>query len=234
MVANDAAEHGHDQPRRARPGVQVQARRPAREHRPGEQPAEGRGHEAAPGHGRVLLRLVRPEQAARDEAEPVLQAVVAGLRSLTGYPDEITQSFGLTVEAQITAIENGQADWTLEAPPADRLERDRARSTRARCTSTPLTAFWYAPMNIKSRAVQQPEGAAGGQLRDRPQRRRQDLRRPEARDAVVPGAAARLPGLQGLLPVHEEPGHDAGRRPTSRRRRRSSRRRAQPGRRSRS
>ena len=38
-----------------------------------------------------------------------------------GYPDEITYSFGLTVEAQITEIQNGQADWTLEAPPADRL-----------------------------------------------------------------------------------------------------------------
>ena len=69
-------------------------------------------------------------------------------------------------------------------------------------------------MNVEPRAVQQPEGAAGGQLRDRPQCRRQDLRRPEARGAVVPGAAAGLPGPQGLLPVHEEPGHDVvGTRP---------------------
>ena len=42
-------------------------------------------------------------------------------RSRTATSTRSTHSFGLTVEAQITAIENGQADWTLEAPPADRL-----------------------------------------------------------------------------------------------------------------
>ena len=66
----------------------------------------------------------------------------------------------------------------------------------------------------ESGAVQQREGAAGGELRDRPQRCRQDLRRSEARGAVVPGAPAGLPGLQAVLPVHEEPGHDVvGARP---------------------
>jgi peptide/nickel transport system substrate-binding protein len=63
-----------------------------------------------------------------------------------GYVDEIIQSFGLTVEAQITAIENGQADWTVEAPPADRLgELGSKYSDQVHVT--PLTAFWYAPMN---------------------------------------------------------------------------------------
>ena len=52
-----------------------------------------------------------------------------------GYPDQITQSFGLTVEAQITAIENGQADWTLELPPAT-ASQSSARSTRTRSMST--------------------------------------------------------------------------------------------------
>jgi peptide/nickel transport system substrate-binding protein len=64
-----------------------------------------------------------------------------------GYPDEITQSFGLTVEAQITAIENGQADWTLEAPPADRLNELGTKYENQTHVET-LTAFWYAPMNV--------------------------------------------------------------------------------------
>jgi peptide/nickel transport system substrate-binding protein len=64
-----------------------------------------------------------------------------------GYPDEITQSFGLTVEAQITAIENGQADWTLEAPPADRLNEMGTKYAPQTHVET-LTAFWYAPMNV--------------------------------------------------------------------------------------
>ena len=42
-----------------------------------------------------------------------------------GYPDQITQSFGLTVEAQVTAIENGQADWTLEHAARRPPDRDR-------------------------------------------------------------------------------------------------------------
>ena len=65
VIGNDAGQHGDDQPRRARPGVQVQARRPARDHPPGGHPAEGRRHEADPRHGRVLLHVVQPEQAAR-------------------------------------------------------------------------------------------------------------------------------------------------------------------------
>jgi peptide/nickel transport system substrate-binding protein len=64
-----------------------------------------------------------------------------------GYPDEITQSFGLTVEAQITAIENGQDDWTLEAPPADRLG-EMGTKYASQVHVEPLTAFWYLPMNV--------------------------------------------------------------------------------------
>jgi peptide/nickel transport system substrate-binding protein len=64
-----------------------------------------------------------------------------------GYPDQITQSFGLTVESQITAIENGQADWTLEAPPADRLNELGTKYASQTHVET-LTAFWYAPMNV--------------------------------------------------------------------------------------
>jgi peptide/nickel transport system substrate-binding protein len=63
-----------------------------------------------------------------------------------GYPDQITYSFGLTVEAQITAIQNGQADWTLEAPPADRLNELGTKYAGQTHIET-LTAFWYAPMN---------------------------------------------------------------------------------------
>jgi peptide/nickel transport system substrate-binding protein len=64
-----------------------------------------------------------------------------------GYPDEITQSFGLTVEAQVTAIENGQADWVYDFPPADRLN-ELGTKYASQTHVTPLTAFWYAPMNV--------------------------------------------------------------------------------------
>ena len=147
-----------------------------------------------------------------------------------GYPDEITYSFGLTVEAQITAIQNGQADWTLESPPADRLPEIGTKYAK-QVHINPLTAFWYLPMNTQHGAVQQPEGAPGRQLRGRPQRRDQDLRRPEARHALLPGPAAGLPRATSRTARTRRTRARSGRRPTSRRRSSSSRSRAPPGRR---
>jgi peptide/nickel transport system substrate-binding protein len=38
-----------------------------------------------------------------------------------GYPDKIVMKLGLSVSDAVTQIENGQADWSYDAPPADRL-----------------------------------------------------------------------------------------------------------------
>src|SRR5207248_6859370 len=38
-----------------------------------------------------------------------------------GNPDVIIQKYGLSGEAQVTQVENGQADWMFDTPPADRL-----------------------------------------------------------------------------------------------------------------
>ena len=64
-----------------------------------------------------------------------------------GYPDEIIQSYGLTVEAQVTAVENGQGDWTYENVPADRLN-ELGSKYASQVHVAPLTAFWYLPMNV--------------------------------------------------------------------------------------
>ena len=169
---------------------------------PASTPAERRRHEADPRHGRLLLRLVQPEQAAGDEAQPVLQAVVEAAQP-DGYPDQITQSFGLTIEAQITAIENGQADWTLEAPPADRLGEIGTKYAN-QVHINPLTAFWYVPMNtnlppfnnLKARqAVNYAiDRNAAVKIFGGPK-----LATPSCQ-VLPPG----FPGHKRLLPVHEE------------------------------
>ncbi len=64
-----------------------------------------------------------------------------------GYPDQIVESYGLTVEAQVTAVENGQADWTYENVPADRLGEIGTKYA-SQVHVEPLTAFWYLPMNV--------------------------------------------------------------------------------------
>jgi peptide/nickel transport system substrate-binding protein len=38
-----------------------------------------------------------------------------------GYPDKIVMKIGLSVSDAVTQIENGQADWSYDTPPADRL-----------------------------------------------------------------------------------------------------------------
>ncbi len=64
-----------------------------------------------------------------------------------GYPDQVNYDFGSTQAEQITAIENGEADWTLDEPPADRLS-EMGTKYKDQVYVTPLTAWWYLPMNV--------------------------------------------------------------------------------------
>jgi peptide/nickel transport system substrate-binding protein len=63
------------------------------------------------------------------------------------YADEIDYSFGLTVEAEITAVQNGQADWVFDPPPADRLN-ELGTNYASQVHVNPLTAFWYLTLNM--------------------------------------------------------------------------------------
>ncbi|MGN6126229.1 MAG: ABC transporter substrate-binding protein [Humibacter sp.] len=63
-----------------------------------------------------------------------------------GYPDEIDETFGLTAEAEVTAVENGQADWMYDTPPADRLGEISSKYA-SQAHVSPLTAMWYVALN---------------------------------------------------------------------------------------
>ncbi|NUR86543.1 MAG: ABC transporter substrate-binding protein [Nonomuraea sp.] len=65
-----------------------------------------------------------------------------------GYPDEIDYSYGLTVEGAVTAIENGQADWSFDPLPADRLTEIGTKYAN-QAHVNPLSAFWYIPLNTR-------------------------------------------------------------------------------------
>ncbi|MFL5338265.1 MAG: ABC transporter substrate-binding protein, partial [Geminicoccaceae bacterium] len=65
-----------------------------------------------------------------------------------GFPDEIVYDFGLTEEAQVSAVANGQADWMYDPPPTDRLAEIGTKYQK-QVHVTPLTAMWYAPMNTR-------------------------------------------------------------------------------------
>ena len=88
-----------------------------------------------PGAGMVLVRNPHFREWSAD-AQP------------DGYPDRIRYDFGLEDTAAITAILNGQADWTFDAPPADRLAELGARHANL-VHLNPSFAMWFLPMNTR-------------------------------------------------------------------------------------
>jgi peptide/nickel transport system substrate-binding protein len=72
-----------------------------------------------------------------------------------GYPDEIEYQFGLTVEAAVTAVENGQADWVFDPPPADRLN-EMGTKYASQVHVSPLTAVWYLTLNVNMAPFNNP------------------------------------------------------------------------------
>jgi peptide/nickel transport system substrate-binding protein len=64
-----------------------------------------------------------------------------------GNPDQIVERFGLSVEAEYTAVENNQADWVFDQPPADRLN-ELGTKFADRVHINPLTATYYIAFNV--------------------------------------------------------------------------------------
>jgi peptide/nickel transport system substrate-binding protein len=114
---------------------------------PANAPSKDSGTRLIPGTGAYMFKSYNTNRQLRMVRNPYFK-VWSTAAQPAGYPDEITYSFGLTVEAQITAIQNGQADWTLEAPPADRLPELSTKNAK-QVHISPLTAFWYLPMNTR-------------------------------------------------------------------------------------
>ena len=73
-----------------------------------------------------------------------------------GYPDEIQETFGLTVEAEVTAVQNGQADWVFDPPPADRLNEIGSKFANQVHVNS-LTAMWYLAMNVNIAPFNNPK-----------------------------------------------------------------------------
>jgi peptide/nickel transport system substrate-binding protein len=67
-----------------------------------------------------------------------------------GNPDVILQKFGLSVESEVTAVENNQADWIASSDqiPADRLNELSTKFAKQVYVS-PLTAVWYFAFNTR-------------------------------------------------------------------------------------
>ncbi len=112
---------------------------------PADTPAEDVGTAPIPGTGPYAIESYDPNKRLKLVRNPSFKEWSADAQP-DGYPDEIDYDFGLTDEAEVTAVENGEADWMFDQPPTDRLGEIGSKYKDQVHIST-LTAMWYAPMN---------------------------------------------------------------------------------------
>jgi peptide/nickel transport system substrate-binding protein len=113
---------------------------------PADTPAKDMGSVPIVGTGAYMFAAYDPNKQLKVVRNPYFKEWSKEAQP-DGYPDEVHYDFGLTQEAQITAIENGQADWTLDQPPPDRLAEIGSKY-KSQVHINTLTAMWYAPMNV--------------------------------------------------------------------------------------
>jgi peptide/nickel transport system substrate-binding protein len=113
---------------------------------PASTPGKDQGTTPIPGTGAYYFASDDPNRQLTMKRNPYFTQWSAAAEP-QGYPDEIIQTFGLTVEDEVTAVENGQADWVYDPLPADRLAEIGTKYESKAHVNT-LTAMFYAPMNV--------------------------------------------------------------------------------------
>ncbi|MBB2744496.1 UNVERIFIED_ORG: peptide/nickel transport system substrate-binding protein [Microbispora rosea subsp. rosea] len=109
-------------------------------------PAKDQGTTPIPGTGPYKVESYNPNQLMKLVRNPNFTEWSRDAQP-QGYPDEIDYNYGLTSEAAVTAVENGQADWIFDPLPADRLT-EIGTSYEQQAHVSPLAAFWYIPVNV--------------------------------------------------------------------------------------
>lgn len=112
---------------------------------PADAPAKDVGTDPIPGTGAYMIQSYNPNERMKIVRNPYFKQW-SELAQPDGFIDEFDYDFGLTEEAAITAIQNGQADWLFDPPPADRLN-ELGTKYADQVHVNPLMAFWYAPFN---------------------------------------------------------------------------------------
>jgi len=109
---------------------------------PADTPAEDVGSTPIPGTGAYMISAYDPNKGMTMTRNPHFKVWSEDAQP-DGYPDVVQYDFGLTDEAEVTAVQNGEADWMFDQPPTDRLGEIGTKFKDQVFINT-LTAWWYA------------------------------------------------------------------------------------------
>ena len=112
---------------------------------PADTPAKDLGTTPAAATGPYMVESYNPDRGMHIVRNPNFKEWSAEAQP-DGYVDTIDYNFGLDDQAGITAVENGQDDWSYDAPPPDRLNEIGTRFTK-QVYVNPLLAFYYIAFN---------------------------------------------------------------------------------------
>ncbi len=112
---------------------------------PADSPMTDVGSNPLPSTGPYMISAYDPNKGMTLTRNPNFK-VWSEQAQPDGYPDVVQYDFGPTEEAQVTAIQNGEADWMFDEAPADRLA-EMGTKNKDQVHVTPLTAWWYLPFN---------------------------------------------------------------------------------------
>ncbi len=113
-------------------------------------PEASPGHDAGtaplPGTGPYRIDGYDPAQSLHMVRNPFFHAWNPDAQP-DGFPDVIEERFGLEDEAEVTQVENGQADWMFDTPPSDRLG-ELGGQFAGQVHLNPALAIWLMPLNV--------------------------------------------------------------------------------------
>jgi peptide/nickel transport system substrate-binding protein len=114
---------------------------------PANSPAKDAGTKPLPGTGALMFTTFDPNKILKMVRNPYFKEWSKDAEPASKV-DEIDQTYGLTAEDEVTAIERGQADGMYDPQPADRLN-EIGTQYASQAHVNPLTAFFYLPMNTR-------------------------------------------------------------------------------------
>ncbi|WP_439603728.1 ABC transporter substrate-binding protein [Shinella sp.] len=114
---------------------------------PAAKPAEDMGSVPIPSTGPDTISAFDPNKGMTVTRNPHFKQWSEDAQP-DGYPDVVQYDFGLSEEAAVTAIQNGEADWMFDSLPSDRLAEVGTKYME-QLHIAPLSAWWYAPLNTR-------------------------------------------------------------------------------------